>query len=226
MANKVTPTIPGQKFGRLTVLKRAENNPGQQGVRWLCQCECGNVKSIQAGKILNGQTKSCGCFQRERMVNMNRRHGMFGTRIYRIWTRMMTRCTNQKARNYADYGGRGIRVCERWKKFENFYADMIGTYRDGLSIDRIDPNGDYYPENCRWETATRQQRNRRITKILEFNGRRQSIADWADELAIPLGTLRERLRRGWTTERALTTKVIRPRTPPESASTPRPGGTP
>ncbi len=103
---------------------------------------------------------------------------------------------------------------------------MIGTYRDGLSIDRIDPNGDYYPENCRWETATRQQRNRRITKILEFNGRRQSIADWADELAIPLGTLRERLRRGWTTERALTTKVIRPRTPPESASTPRPGGTP
>lgn len=207
MANKETPTIPGQKFGRLTVVERAENHPGQQGVRWLCQCECGNVKSIQASKVVSGVTKSCGCFQRERMGNMSRRHGMFGTRIYRIWTGMMTRCTNPRSENYPHYGGRGITVCERWTKFENFYTDMIATYRDDLSIDRIDPNGNYEPDNVRWADTGQQSRNKRNSRLIEFNGRTQNLSDWATELGVRVGTLQERLRRGWSIERAFTTKI-------------------
>lgn len=214
--------LTGQKFGRLTVIGMAATKQKSGETNWTCRCDCGSPRTVASYKLRSGRTQSCGCLMREQVGQRNTSHGMFGTRIYRIWTGMMTRCTNERSENYANYGGRGIRVCERWKKFENFYADMIGTYRDDLSIDRIDSNGDYCPENCRWETATRQIRNRRITTILEFNGRTQSLADWADELAIPLGTLRERLRRGWSTERALTTRVnahIGNARPPRTART-------
>lgn len=206
--------LTGKKFGRLTVIEMAAEKMKSGEAKWVCRCDCGTSRLVPSYRLRSGRTKSCGCLAREQVASRNTKHGMFGTRIYRIWSGMMTRCTNENAINYADYGGRGIKVCDAWQQFENFYADMCDGYRDDLSLDRIDGDGDYRPDNCRWETATRQQRNRRNTVFIELNGRRQSLADWADETGIPAGTLSERLRRGWSAERALTTQIGQPRATP------------
>jgi hypothetical protein len=135
------------------------------------------------------------------------RHGQHGTPLYGRWHGMRQRTSNPRHRYYSNYGGRGITVCDRWNSFENFAADMGPTFSPELELDRIDNDGPYSPENCRWATRRQQQRNRRGNRILTLAGRSQSVADWADELGVKANTLHARLYKGWPVERVLTEGV-------------------
>ena len=200
--------LSGQRFGRLIALSEAERSPLGR-TQWLCRCDCGNVKVVASRHLKNGATKSCGCWHDEAASINATKHGRYGTRTYTAWSGMLQRCTNPSNRFYSDYGGRGIKVCERWRTFANFLADM-GEVPEGMSIDRIDPNGDYEPSNCRWATAQEQARNRRSNRAVTFNGETKTLAEWAEKLGIGYGTLHSRLNYyGWDTEKAFTQKAGR-----------------
>jgi hypothetical protein len=139
----------------------------------------------------------------------NSTHGQSKTRIYRVWRAMRTRCENKNCWNYERYGGRGVRVCKRWKKFANFIADMGDRPTSTHQIDRIDNEGDYCPENCRWVTGSENCRNRRSNRILNFRGKSLCVTDWAERIGMSAGTLIRRLYRGWSIERMLTTPVAK-----------------
>lgn len=175
--------LKGQKFGRLTAVE-------PKGSKWLCHCDCGNQVEVYQGSLRKGASKSCGCLRRELTTSRNAKHGMSGTVEHECWKNMIQRCTNPKNPGYPDYGGRGIKVCERWLSFENFFADM-GVRPEGCSLDRIAVEGDYEPANCRWATQMQQQRNRRNSVWVEGI----SLQLIADEVGIPYGTLYHRLIR-------------------------------
>jgi hypothetical protein len=148
--------IASQRFGRLTVIEFSKVNSWHEAI-WLCRCDCGNETLVAGSSLRTGNTQSCGCLRR---LGSRRTHGRTGTSEYRTWRVMRERCSNPNNKDYKDYGGRGIKVCARWDKFENFYADM-GPRPKGLTLGRIDNEDDYYPENCKWETWIEQARNRR-----------------------------------------------------------------
>jgi hypothetical protein len=149
--------LRGRRFGRLTVVRFSHSD---LSTRWICRCDCGTIIVASANHLIPGQVKSCGCLYRDTRVGSPIRHGMSGTSEHRIWKTMRQRCENPRSSRFKDYGGRGIRVCARWRKFENFFADM-GRRPPGRSIDRIDNDGNYEPKNCRWATAMQQRHNRR-----------------------------------------------------------------
>lgn len=163
----------GQRYGRLVVVRRVENNRFGKS-QWACVCDCGERTTVIGTLLGNGWTRSCGCLQRQvaagtaraihvRGIKTNLRHGRWGTPEYVSWSSMLTRCLNKSNHKYRSYGGRGITVCGRWLKFENFYADM-GPRPPGTSIGRIDNDGPYAPGNCRWETLKVQRANQRPAK--------------------------------------------------------------
>ncbi len=193
--------LVGQRFERLTVVSLAEKRDGRP--RWACRCDCGTEVVVAGNHLKSGATRSCGCLQRELTAQRSTTHGKSRTRTYRIWDLMHSRCSNPKNLRFKQYGGRGITVCERWSNFEGFLADM-GECPDGYSIDRIDPNGNYEPVNCRWATEATQQNNRTSNRMIEFGGKTQSLADWAREAGIKPGTLRFRIESGWPIKDALT----------------------
>jgi hypothetical protein len=207
--------LTGQPFGRLSVLSldRIEKRPFPSGTKsvpfWHCQCECGNTTSVMAGNLRNGNTRSCGCLERDVNQSRLKTHGMTGSPEYRSWCHIIGRCYNETDMGYPSYGGRGITVCERWRtSFANFFADM-GPKPDGcrISIERRENDGHYEPGNCYWATPKQQNRNRRNTRLLTFDGRTQCIAAWAEEIGMTWDTLRARLALGWSAERALTEPV-------------------
>ena len=153
--------ITGQKFGRLTVIRRSETV--NKHTMWLCVCDCGNEIIADAYNIKTGHTSSCGCIQRERTAEANCTHGMRKTRLYRIWGCMKNRCYQKSYHGFKHYGGRGITVCDEWRNsFEAFYEwAMANGYAEHLTIDRIDVNGNYCPDNCKWATMADQNKNKR-----------------------------------------------------------------
>lgn len=186
----------GQIFGQWTVLRR------HGGSVWWCQCACGTKKAVSGSTLTMGTSKSCGCTQHD----VHRKHGMEGTPTYNAWAHMLYRCRNPNAQGYESYGGRGIKVCKRWVKFENFYADM-GEKPDGLSIDREDNDGDYKPSNCRWATVRQQIRNRQGSPRHIWNGEMLSLADITEKVGVvPWRKAYERMRQGWTLQDAVTIK--------------------
>lgn len=207
MLNKLND-LTGQVFGRLTVLERAENGKGGKA-RWRCLCICGNVTVTQRDRLLGGNTKSCGCLKRECAANLAKIDGRSKERLYNIWYKMKQRCNVPNAVNYANYGGRGIKVCEAWEKdYLAFRAWALENgYADNLSIDRIENDKGYCPENCRWISNKAQQRNRRNNRHIALDGETLTVAEWAERTGLTETTIRSRLRKGWSVERALTEPV-------------------
>ncbi len=190
--------MAGRTYGHLTVVKRDGANKLQQA-RWLCTCVCGKSVTALGAKLRNGSTTSCGCMKGK----ANRTHGQRGTPTHNTWCAMKQRCNYAQSKQYPAYGGRGITVCARWNdSFENFLADM-GERPKGMTIDRIDSDGNYEPKNCRWATDPDQQRNRRSTILVERNGVTKCVKDWCDELGLKPDAVYGRIRRGATPSEAL-----------------------
>lgn len=197
--------LTGQRFGRLTVIERAPN-VGRKTM-WKCKCDCGNYTVVGQTDLHSQRTKSCGCMFKEQLAERNTKHGLSNTRLCSIWRAMKGRCDNPNNRAYKNYGGRGIKVCAEWENdLQAFYSWAISNgYTDELSIDRIDVNGNYCPENCRWASKKVQANNTRANRYLEYNGKRQTIAQWGAETGVRPATIRRRLELGWTIENALKT---------------------
>lgn len=181
--------LTGNVYGRLTVLEEAEKTEYGQS-RWLCACECGTQKVIRGCSLVHGESLSCGCRKLEPNLK-NRKHGESNSPVYRVWSSMLSRCQNPNHRAYANYGGRGIKVCPQWQVFENFLADM-GKPPEGLSLDRMDNDGNYEPANCRWATRSEQARN--IRSLGRISTKTQ--VQLAQELGISIKTVRIRQRAG------------------------------
>lgn len=190
--------ITGGRFGKLVAMNRSyiKNNHAF----WLCKCDCGNKHIVEISHLRSGDTRSCGCLYASQ-------HGKSSTKAYKSWNCMVRRCTVKSSNRWHIYGGKGIKVCKRWKNsFSNFLNDM-GERPEGTSLDRIDINGNYCKDNCRWATTLEQARNRGNLKIIEAFGKKQLSSQWAQETGIKRQTIEFRIKQGWSPEEALTLPV-------------------
>jgi hypothetical protein len=200
MPNIPTP-LEGLTFGRWTVLSPVPNRRRY----WLCRCRCGKEKEVFGASMTNGSSTSCGCYHNELTAARNHKHGLSGTKTHRIWGGMNRRCYDPGCKPYRYYGGRGITVCERWREsFAAFLEDM-GECPPGLTLERIDNDGNYQPGNCRWATMLEQANNKRNIHWLTHNGITRSVSAWAKATGLRRQAIEKRLLRGWSVERALTT---------------------
>lgn len=200
--------LTGQRFGRLIVLQRAEDRvkpSGHKIARWKCLCDCGNQVIVLGQSLRSGITGSCGCFRNEVVGKRATTHGGSASHLYKTWTNMLQRCENARHQNYDNYGKRGISVCDEWHNFQKFsdWAKASG-YEDGLTIDRIDVNGNYAPFNCRWVNMVIQGNNKRNNHLITLDGERHTLSEWCIIRGIRYGTLLTRLSRGWSEYDALT----------------------
>lgn len=208
--------LTGLRFGRLVVLGLATSVPGNPNRRWATRCDCGLHTVVFGMDLVSGRTSSCGCFRKDVLRThpqtlahgQSKRLGRKPSPEYVAWAGIRRRCLNAKDPAYPQYGGRGIKICERWGKFENFFADMGPRPSPKHSVDRYpNNNGDYEPSNCRWATPTEQARNRRTSRRVTFQGQELTLVAWAEKMTLPYGTLLRRLTRGWPFDVALTTPV-------------------
>ena len=172
--------LSGKRFGRLVVIEKTDRRSGKGHVVWKCKCDCVKEVFVSSSHLKSGRTQSCGCLQKERTSEANTTHGQYQSSEYRSWQKMKDRCYNPNHKHYKDYGGRGITICDHWKdSFENFLADMGSKPSSKHSIDRIDNNRNYEPENCKWSTNKEQARNRRNqkdVKLIDPDGQEYLIA--------------------------------------------------
>lgn len=196
--------ITSRKFGKLTALDRLHNIKGR--TKWLCICDCGNLTEVKTVKLTTGHTRSCGCLQKEITSEHFTKHGRSKTRLYKIWQGMKKRCYNVNTKEYSYYGGRGIKVCEGWcNDFQTFYDwSMENGYNESLTIDRINYNGNYEPNNCRWTDYKTQNRNSRHNKQFTINGEARCLSEWCEILNLNYKTVLARINQyNWTIEQAL-----------------------
>lgn len=194
----------GMRFGRLTAIEKC------RGDSWICRCDCGNKTTVFQRNLIHNHTRSCGCLREKKRPYLHRAHGLSGTRLYEIYNGMLKRCYNSNSKFYNRYGGRGIFVCNEWvSNFESFKNWALSHgYRADLSIDRIDNDGPYSPENCRWATHGEQRRNRRDIVSICCNGEMMCLTDAAAFVGLKPATLRKRIKElGWSVEKALNTPV-------------------
>jgi hypothetical protein len=193
-----------KRFGRLVVLQRTPCDSSKP--KWDCQCDCGNVCVARGEDLRSERHQSCGCLQRERVT----KHGHSSldpkkvSATYRTWLGMVQRCTNPNARGFRRYGGRGISLCDRWRRFELFLKDM-GERPQSKSLDRIDTNGPYSRENCRWATRKEQARNSKANRIIIHQGQSRCLTEWAEIKRLSVGAICHRLQKGWTIAETLET---------------------
>ena len=196
---------PGDRYGRLEVVKELSATKKN---RWIfCRCDCGSQLTVNLYKLVTGRTQSCGCLHREQLSAAKTIHGATGTPEYRNWQHLIRRCYESTGKSYASYGGRGIRVCDRWRNsFENFLSDMGPRPSPDHSIDRIDNNGNYDPENCRWATRSEQARNTRANRYLTVDGETHLLCEWSELMDLDASLILCRIRRyGWSVREAVLT---------------------
>lgn len=201
--------LAGKRFGRLLAVAPDERSVAGF-TRWRCLCDCGNTTVVHTAALNDEHTRSCGCLLEESRRKVEHGHARAGrkTPTYYSWMDMHSRCRNRRHQDFADYGGRGITVCERWKKFEHFLADM-GERPAGGTIERNNVHRGYEPKNCRWASRKDQSRNRRDTVRLTYQDETRPLWEWAEILRIKAGTLHMRLHRGWSVEKTIATRVSR-----------------
>ena len=199
--------VEGMRFDMLVACERVENSSDGK-IQHRCVCDCGNERIVKATDLRTGKIHSCGC------VHWNKKYKNFslksphGKRLYRIWHDMLRRCEDKRVKSYKRYGERGIAVCPEWHDFQAFYDwSLDNGYSEELTLDRVDNNKDYEPDNCRWADKYMQANNRRSNHYITYNGKRQSMKEWSRELNISYTALRSRLMRGWSAEKALTTPI-------------------
>lgn len=193
--------LTGKRFGKWTVIKRSGINSSGTAM-WLCECDCGTIRAVRGTILRNGMSESCGCI---------RTHGLSNTRLHRIWSNMKQRCYNKNNDRYNSYGGRGIKVCDEWMHdFMSFYNwSMVHGYKNNLTIDRIDVNKNYEPNNCRWLTNKKQQFNKRGNHLITYKGTTQTITEWSTQLGIKKGTLLARIDKyKWPIEKAFIAPIM------------------
>ena len=199
--------LTGKTINSIYVISksREEYYDGHKKTYWKCKClNCGNVFETRGDRLTKRRPiKTCQYCAR------NTSRGLSKTRMHAIWSSMIQRCDNENNPAYHNYGGRGIKVCERWLDFNNFYDDMIGSYSDDLTIDRIDCNGDYCKENCRWATREQQNRNTRRNWKIKYHGQEKCLSEWCESLGLPYNTVRYRLRRGWGVVKAFEAPIVK-----------------
>lgn len=194
--------LSGKKFGKLTAIDIAGQNKARQYL-WNCKCECGGFSVVIGSNLIRNNTKACGCVRLVDLADRTRKHGMGKSRIFKIWAGMRKRCLNPNCIAYNDYGGRGIKICKDWDSFETFYNDMNIGYSDSLSLDRINTNGDYSPQNCRWSTMKQQNNNRRNNRVVVCDGISKTLAQWAEVSGIKQNTISNRIKVGWDIKDAI-----------------------
>ena len=173
-------------------------NDKYQNSQWLCLCECGTVTTVRGSHLTSGNTKSCGCLDREAVAKNNYKHGMWNTRLYNIWRKMKDRCNNPKSTSYKYYGERGIKVCKEWSSFDGFYKwAKNANYNDELTIDRINSSGNYEPSNCRWATVKEQNNNTSKNHFITIGKETRTLQGWAEETGLHRNTILSRLQHGW-----------------------------
>lgn len=195
----------GKRINKLTVTSVEYASENDKHAVFVCLCDCGNIRKVLPKDFRKGKIKSCGaCIGRNNTGAYAR-----NPEIYKVWSGIMSRCHNTKDQNYYRYGGRGIRVCESWEKYENFERWVLenGGLKDGYSVDRIDNNGDYSPDNCRFATMRQQSRNRRSNTIIEYAGKSMCLIEWSEYLNMDYKALVSRNKRGWDAERMFTTPI-------------------
>jgi len=195
---RLAKDLTGKRFGKLIALKRAGSDKHRKAL-WLCECDCGKKIVVSANHLQRAAVKSCGCLF----------HGESRTRLWIIWSGMRERCSTPSCSGFANYGGRGIEVCDEWHDYTTFKKWAIENgYEPNLTLERLDTNGNYEPQNCCWATVKEQNENKRNNRYLEFNGEKHTVAGWAKKLGINPVTLHDRLYKlHWTVERALTEPI-------------------
>ena len=205
--------LSNKRFGKLVVIKRVGTGNHKRPL-WLCKCDCGKEKLVNGQSLRDGGALSCGCYGRERRIKGHTKHSKTDTRLFNVWQNIKRRCYTKTNPSYKYYGACGVKVCKEWREsFEAFYTWAIANGYDEnapkgvCTLDRVDIYGNYEPNNCRWVSMKAQNFNRKANVILEYNSKKQTLTEWANELNINPSTLYHRIKRGWSVERALTTKV-------------------
>lgn len=194
--------ITGMRYGRLTVVEYVGKQKNGQSL-WLCKCSCGKTVVKRKSALTCGVTKSCGCYRKERAAGLNKTHGLSSTKPYSVWKNMVDRCRNPENKDFHHYGGRGIAVCKEWLTLEGFMGDMGASFKDGLTLERVDNSKGYCEDNCRWATRKEQSNNLRSNRMVTYNGETLTMSQTAEKYNVNYYLLRSRMQQDWPAGKAI-----------------------